>query len=135
MKPLPFRIAAAFTLPLLSLALAGCSSLSTRTIQYVGVPRFSPADPARVEILHAEPARPHDRLGEVVVDASTDPAPAVERIEAALRRDAAKLGAEAVVLVYDRTQTVGAVVAGPWWDPWVSPIHGRVIIAVAIKYK
>jgi hypothetical protein len=40
-----------------------------------------------------------------------------------------------VVIVYDQTQTVGAFVTGPWYGRTVSPIEGRVIKAVAIRYQ
>ncbi len=117
------------------LALPGCSSYSVRTIQYVGAPRPAATSPTRIEILRAEPARPHEKLGEVVVDATIDPPPSIEKVEAALRRDAAKLGADAVVLVHDQTHPVGAYVSGPWWSPMMVTVHGRLIVAVAIKYN
>lgn len=120
---------------LLLLVGVGCSSLSSRTVQYVGAPRFAPTDATRIEILQAEPSRPFDRLGEVVVDTSVDPAPPIEKVEAALRRDAARLGADAVVLIRDQSEVVGMTAWGPWWSPNLSPIHARLIVAVAIKYK
>lgn len=115
--------------------LPGCASLSTRTVQYVGAPRPSPSDPAQVVILQQEPDRPHDKLGEVVVSASISPSPTIEKIETALRRHGAGLGADAIVLVHDQTQTVGSVVMGPWWSSTLSPVEARLIIAVAIRYK
>jgi len=115
--------------------LNGCASLSVRTVPYLGVPRYASTAPASIGILQQAPARAHEKLGEVVVDASADPAPPVEKIEAALRSEAARLGADAVVLVHDQMHLLGGYVYGPWWSPAVAPIHGRVIIGVAIKYK
>jgi hypothetical protein len=112
----------------------GCNTVSTTRTQAVGGPKFPPSDPAQVQILHAEPTRPHVRLGEVRAEPSSVDVD-VTKIEAALRKEASKLGADAVVLVYDKTQTVGAVVTGPWFGRSVSPIEGRVVIAVAIKYQ
>lgn len=109
--------------------------MNSRTLQYVGVTRYPRSDAVQVEIVHQFPTRAHEKLGEVVVNASVDPGPPVEKIEAALRRDAAKLGADAVVLVHDQTHPVGAVVTGPWWSSTFSTIHGRVVVGVAIKYK
>jgi len=57
--------------------------------------------------------RPHVRLGEVRAEPSSQSVD-VTKIEEALRKEAAKLGADAVVVVYDRTQVRGAVVTGPW---------------------
>lgn len=115
--------------------LAGCTSLSSRNVAYIGAPRFGPTDPSRIEILQAEPDRAHDKLGETVINASVDPAPSVDKLEARLRREAARLGADAVYLVHDRTEAVGAVAMGPWWSQSFSPIQGRIVVAVAIKYK
>jgi len=115
--------------------LTGCTSLSSRSVAYVGAPRFGPTDAAQIEILQAEPSRAFDKLGEAVVNASVDPAPAVEKIEARLRREAARLGADAVYLVHDRTEAVGAVLMGPWWSQSYSAIQGRIVVGVAIKYK
>jgi hypothetical protein len=59
----------------------------------------------------------------------------VTKIEEAIRKGAAKLGADAAVVVYDATRPTGAVVMGPWWGRTVDTIQGRMIIAVAIKYQ
>lgn len=109
--------------------------MSSRTVQYVGAPRPPATSPTQIEILRSEPARPHEKLGEVVVDASIDPPPKIEKIEEVLRRDAAKMGADAVVLVHDQIHPVGAVVTGPWWSPMVSTVRGRLIVGIAIKYQ
>jgi hypothetical protein len=117
----------------LGVVLAGCSFVSTRLLPYIGVPTFPPTDPARVEILRAEPTRPHVRLGEIFVEPSGDPT--VAQYEQALREGGAGMGAEAVVVVFDRMQVVGTVVSGPWWAPSASPIVGRVVVGLAIRYS
>ena len=68
-----------------------------------------------------------DQRGRTIVAASS--------IEKAMREEAAKLGGDAAVLVYDRTQRMGMVVTGGWWVQYARPVYGRVIVAVAIKYK
>jgi hypothetical protein len=73
-------------------------------------------------------------LGEIVVDTSTEPAPPVADVEDKLRTEAAKLGANAVVVVLDRLQPVGAFVSGPWFGRDVDVIKGRKVVGVAIKY-
>jgi hypothetical protein len=120
---------------LLLLAGAGCASLNTRTMSYVGAPRCAPTDPARVELLRQPPTRNHDRLGEITVDASVDPAPPMEKIEAALKQQGAALGADAVFIVHDGIHPVGYYAWGPWWSPSVSTIPGRIVVGVALKYK
>jgi hypothetical protein len=116
-----------------ALLLAGCSFVSTRVQPYLGGPTFPPSDPAKVEILRSEPTRAHERLGEVYAEPSGDPT--VAQYEQALREGGAKMGADAVVVVYDRMQVVGSVVSGPWWAPSAYPIVGRVVVGLAIHYS
>ncbi|HVM51007.1 MAG TPA: hypothetical protein VMU04_23465 [Candidatus Acidoferrum sp.] len=113
--------------------LTGCNTISTQSNQYVGVPTYPPTDPATVQILRTEPTRPHVRLGEVTVEPSSMSTP-VPEIEAKLQKAGAKMGANAVVIVVDRTQLMGAVVTGGWYNRQVSPEMGRVIVGVAIHY-
>ena len=101
------------------LLLAGCSFVSTRIQPYLGGPTFPPTDPTQVEILRAQPTRPHERLGEVFAEPSGDPT--VAQYEQALREGGARMGADAVVVVYDRMQVVGTMVSGPWWAPGGEP--------------
>jgi hypothetical protein len=112
----------------------GCQTVSTTYTPYIGVPTFPPSDPAQVQILRTEPTRPNIRLGEVKATASS-PNEDVTKIENALKKYAAKLGADAAVVVYDRTQVVGATVVGGWLNRSVDPIEGLVVIAIAIKYQ
>ncbi|MCP5521106.1 MAG: hypothetical protein H7A46_06115 [Verrucomicrobiales bacterium] len=128
---LPFAALAAVSLTLLT----GCSSLSTETIQYLGVPRQAPTDWQQVEILQSLPDRPHTKLGEVVASVSLNPSPKVEKVEKAMRRKAAALGADAVALIRDQVEVTGSFMSGPYWSPHVSPIRDRVIVGVAIKYE
>ena len=116
------------------LLVAGCQTVSTSHTQDIGAPRFAPSDPAQVQILRTEPTRPHVRLGEVRAQPS-DESVDVSKIEDAIRKEAAKLGANAAVVVYDKTQVVGAQVVGGWLNRSVDPIEGRIIIAIAIKYQ
>jgi hypothetical protein len=116
------------------LLLTGCNTVSTSHQQEIGGPRFAPSDPSQVQILRTEPARPHVRLGEVRAEPANENTDA-SIIEAALRKEAAKLGADAAVVVYDRTQVTGAQVVGGFLNRSVETITGRVIVAVAIKYR
>ena len=122
-----------FTAAVALVALTGCNTVSTSVKQDIGGPTYAPTDPAQVQILRTQPTRPHVRLGEVTVQPSSDSVPVTE-IEAALQKAAAKMGADAAVVVYDKTQTTGAYVTGPWWGRQVQTVQGRVIIAVAIHY-
>ena len=92
--------------------LTGCNTVSTSVRQDIGGPTFPPSNPALVQILRTPPTRPHVRLGEVTAEPSSDSVPVTE-IETALRKAAAKMGADAAVVVYDKTQITGAFVTGP----------------------
>jgi hypothetical protein len=114
------------------LTLTGCNTVSTRTTPYVGVPSYPPTDPATIEITRVQPTQPHVRIGEIVCEPSSLNTP-VPKIEAKLKLAGAKLGANAVVIVVDRTQSVGAVMMGSWYSSHVSSIIGRVIVGIAIR--
>jgi hypothetical protein len=115
------------------LVATGCHTVSTRLVPYLGMSKYPPSDPAKVEILQKDPTRPHERLGEVV--ASPDEGTPAQKIEDKLRREAAKLGADAAVLVHDKLQVVGTRVWGPYWSPEATAVSERVIVVIAIKYK
>jgi hypothetical protein len=102
-------------------------------MQYVGGPTFAPTDPASIEILRTPPSRANVRLGEVTAEPSSESVPVTE-IEAALRSSAAKMGANAVVIVSDRTQVTGAMVTGPWYGRSLQETTARVVVGVAIRY-
>ena len=115
------------------LAITGCNTVQTSHRQDIGAPKYPPSTPAQVQILRTEPTRPHVRLGEVQAEPSSDSVD-VRLIEGALQKEAARLGADAAVVVCDKTQITGATVTGPWWGRSVETIQGRVVMAVAIKY-
>jgi hypothetical protein len=120
-------------LAVLGFMLSACATIEADRIQYAGAPRFPARDPAVVEILRNEPTRPNDRLGEVVVDASVGPSPPIAEVESRLRAEAAQLGADAVVVVYDGIDPVATV--SPWWGGPPRPVTGRRLVGVAIKYQ
>lgn len=114
--------------------LTGCNTVSTSVKQEIGGPRFAPSDPAQVQILRTMPTRQYVRLGEVQAEPYSENT-AASYIEAALRKAAAKLGADAAVVVYDRTQVTGAQVVGGFLNRSIEETTDRIIIAVAIKYQ
>ncbi len=113
--------------------LPGCGLLNVEIQEYVGAPHYSATDPASVDILRTAPSRPHERLGEIAIEPSGKP-PA-EKIEQKLRRVAAKLGANAVVIVADRTGIMGPVATGTWYGGPAMPEYKGVVVAVAIRYR
>ena len=132
-KRIALRILAALSLVLSAGLLVSCASIDSQHMQYAGATHYAPVEPIRVEILRAEPMRPHERVGEVYLDASSEPDPPVSKVEDKLRVEAAKMGADAVVIVYDGILPTGAYVSGAWWDRGTE--SGRKLVGVAIKYR
>ncbi len=121
------------TLVIAALLLAGCASIYEQTHAYLGSPKYPPTDPAHVRILQAEPKQPKDRLGEIIL--GVDGSPSRDELEKRLRQGAARLGADAIFIVYDRTH-IFPVVYGDWWGPpTIMQGSQRNIVGVAIKYK
>ncbi|WP_223497628.1 hypothetical protein [Pseudomonas sp. BF-R-16] len=117
------------------LGLSGCATVDAQTTAYVGVEHPAPTMASEVVVLRTEPLRPHIRLGEVLIDASVDPAPPITQVEGKLRDESAKLGGDAVVVVYDHIQPMGAYVNGPLWARDVRTIEGRKLKGIVIKYR
>ncbi|MEI6392474.1 MAG: hypothetical protein WCT12_15385 [Verrucomicrobiota bacterium] len=111
----------------------GCNIVPVQSKQYLGVPSYSPTDPASIQILQTQPTAAHVRLGEITLQPQGNPTKT--DIEQKLRLAASKMGANAVVLVADQTMVFGATVMGPWWGRTISPDVGRVIVGVAIRYN
>ena len=101
------------------LVLTACAYVEATTVPYVGVSKFEPVDPATVQVLAAEPKERHDRLGEVVLYASPDPAPTPADIEKRFCEEAAKWGANAVYVVRDT----------------LPPGQDRQIVGIAVRFR
>ena len=127
-----FRPPALLLLAAAAFFAAGCNTVSVQSTQYIGVPSYPATDPLSVLIMRQPPTTPNIRLGEITVEPQGNPTK--EAIEAKLQNAAARMGANAVVIVADRTMVTGATVMGPWWGRSVTPDMGRVIIGVAIRY-
>lgn len=123
------------TITLVSLLLSACASIDAQTTAYVGGPHPGPTLASNVQVLRVEPMRPHVRLGEILVDASVDPAPPITDVELKLKDEAAKIGGDAVVVVYDRIQPVAAYVSGPLWSRDIETIQGRKLKGIVIRYQ
>ncbi len=97
---------------------------------YPDAPRFAPTNPAQVELLRREPRRDHIRLGEVWIR----PTWRMDRfyVEGVLRERAARMGADALVIVADRYFQEGYVRS--YWRGRRS-ISTRQIVGIAIRYR
>jgi hypothetical protein len=97
---------------------------------YPRTPGFAPTDPAMVDLLRREPRRDHIRLGEVWIR----PTWRMDRfyVEGVLREKAARMGADALVIVADRYFREGTVRS--YWRGRRS-ISQRQIVGIAIRYR
>jgi hypothetical protein len=112
-----------------------CTAVNSNAMRYLGAANYYPSNPATVEILRTKPTRPHERLGEIVLDTWTEPGPQAGEVEARLREEAAQLGAHAAVVVYDDVLGAGADTSGTWWYRGPYSVNGHKLIAVAIQYR
>jgi hypothetical protein len=111
---------------------AGCNTVTVTSNQSIAAPTYPATDPTTVQILAGPPVTPNVRLGEV--SAQLQGTPTKEMIRQKLQTAAAAMGANAVVIVSDREQVLGAYVTGPWWGRQVQTDTARVIVGVAIRY-
>lgn len=130
---LSLRGCKALALALTVFGLSACANINAHTTEYVGANIRPPR--RRLRCRFCVPTRPHTRLGEVVLDASVEPPPPVTEIEQKLREEAAKIGGDAVVVVYDKIQPVSAYVSGPLWDRDIQTIQGHKLKGIVIRYQ
>ena len=124
-------IVAMFLFGGLPLVLAGCNTVQVTTKQYQPLTGYPPTDPSSVQILRAPPLAIVERLGELYAEPQGHPS--VQEIEAKMRQTAAKMGANAVVLVEDTTMSMGPIETGPWFDQRVTTKSQHVIVGVAVR--
>lgn len=128
------KIVRIVNLIIIGLIISGCATVSTYKVQYLGIERYPQSDWKQIVILTEFPQQRYQKLGEIVANVSIEPEPAAEKIEKAIKIRAAELGADAVVLIKDRIEPIGMWLSGPRWGHVASPIYGRIIVGVAIKY-
>src|SRR5262245_13092230 len=92
--------------------LAGCA-IPMQTNQAIGVPSYPPTDPLTVQVLQTPPTAKYITLGNI----NLQPAEGVpvSKIQAKIQQAAAKLGANAAIIVVDRTAVLGATITGGWY--------------------
>ena len=113
--------------------MTGCRAISTTHTQDIGGPRFTPSDPAKIEILQNVPARPHVEVGKVWGH-SSDTSVDVSKLEDALRKEASRLGADAIVVWQDSIDAGGSAIPRPARVRLANGVPGRTVIGAAIKY-
>ncbi|MBS1214498.1 MAG: hypothetical protein H6R26_3115 [Proteobacteria bacterium] len=131
-RPKPVILFLSMLCTALGLLTVGCSSVAVRTVRFPEVQAYPATYPDIIEVLRAEPMRPHARLGEVYVEPEGDAS--ADEIAAGLQKGAAPLGADAVVIVSDRALKMGALVETSWEKRSLLPTPDHVVVGVAIRY-
>lgn len=108
----------------------GCVSVNAK--QYLGMPYYPPTIPASVAILRTPPVRSHEEIGEIILEPLTESSP--QKLEDRFRQEAAKMGANAVLIDSDRTVRLWTMDVGPCYNRGMSSALQRVIHGVAVKY-
>jgi len=112
--------------------LVSCTSI--KTTQYASAHDYSPRDPASVEVLWIEPMAPHEHLGEIVLNDSSGPVPSAE-VEKTLRKEAAKMGADAVIVVLELVQSANPSFIGSAATRSAPTGQRYKVVGLAIKYR
>ncbi len=122
------------SIPVLAfLLLAGCSTVTVETRGYPGAPTYAPVPHKAVVILRDPPDQKYQRLGEIQV--KPQPNSSAKEIFKSFQKAAAKIGADAVVLVADPAKKTGGAVAGPgFWKRDPASDLGDAIVGVAIWF-
>jgi hypothetical protein len=124
---------AASTLLTLAAVLAvglGCGSVQVR--RDPGVVQRTPTDPASIRILWSTPTNAFVRLGEITLEPKKKETPA--EAEQALRKAAASLGANAVVIIADRPMLLSQAAPDSWIGRDDPHLVEPVIVGLAIEY-
>ncbi len=121
-------------LPLALLAcVAACSGVTTSTYELIGAPTRPPTSPDRAEILERPPLRPFVRLGRV----RAEPYGGADNtaIEAALRKEAAASGVDAIIINFQGERPIGFTIEGMPGDAEARREMGRIVEGLAIAYR
>jgi len=113
---------------LLAVLAVGCTTTNVKVMRYT-MEKYTRTRPSSVEIHHTQlKARPYTEIGEVSlrINKSNE-----ETAVAMLRQKAAELGADALILMGERSAGAVAIPVGSMFV--VVPL--RVIYGVAIKYE
>ncbi len=115
---------------LLGLCSAGCNSVMMTSDRLVGAPVYPPSDPANIQVLREKPSQAYVALAEVFVEPQSG-TPPMDAIVAALKKRAAKYGADAVLITMDQIQSSGSMYMG---GGEFDTTYGHAVRALAIKY-
>jgi hypothetical protein len=115
-------------------ALAGCAVLTESTSRYSDAPVLAPT-PGWVKVMRVEPDRKYDAIGEVVLETTMNPAVGSDQLDDKLRERGAALGADAVIITYDRILPQDPTATNVSASRRRDPDWKRRVVGVAVKYR
>ena len=113
---------------------AGCAHVNESTTPVSGTPALQPTS-AWVQVTRVEPARRYQELGEIVLESTVSPAADEDVLERKLRASGAALGADAVLVRFDRVLPADGDVNNSQATRRKDSDWKRRIVGVAIKYR
>ena len=113
---------------------SACSPVQVKSFRFLGAPEPPPTDPSQVEILRVPPFRRFERLGRIDATPQGDDVDNA-KIEDAIRKAAAKMGADAVIIGFEGERPTGFSIQGFPGDAEARREMNRVIVGTAIKFR
>jgi hypothetical protein len=112
-------------------AITACKSLSVQTRRDPGMPEQPPTQVDKVLVLAKAPPPPFSRLGEIIVEPKKDST--FQQVTRILQENAAKLGADAVVVIANRPMTMEEATPGTWLALQDGGKIRGTVVGIAIK--
>ena len=115
--------------------LSGCSHVTVETKRNPDTGVYAPVPYKSVAILRSPPQEKYQAIGEIHIQPKANEKPSPGEILKEFRKAAAKIGADAVVLVADPAGLTGGPVAGSeWWKGGSGRGDRHTVVGVAIWY-
>ena len=115
-------------------ALVGCTVLTESSARYSDAPTLPPRS-GWVVVTRVEPWRPYQALGEIVLESYVNPPVDTQVLEGKLQSGAAALGADAVLVTFDRVLPVANGGTNAYATQRGDPDWKRRLVGMAIKYR
>ena len=113
---------------------AGCSKVTVQTKHYPESAVYAPMPAKTVAILPSPPKEKFQSLGEIHIRPKPNENPSPSEVLRKLKKAAAKMGADAVVIAADPAKLTGEPTAPPDWWKGETGRDGRTVVGVAIWY-
>lgn len=111
------------------ICVTGCNTILVQSEPQPGTLSYPPTDWHMVQVLNTQPATPYEKLADITLQPTHTTAR--RQIDEKLQREAAKMGAEAVVFISDQNESV----VSPGGERFTRDhFEARLVRAEAIRY-